>query len=142
MLGQFEEDGTVVVADFEAGLGTLSRMEAGAADVLLVIAEPTQKSIEVARRALAIIAERNLGRPILVANRIRADADRALITEAFPHVQSVAIPDDPAIRAADLEGRAAIDAARDAPGVRALSGLALALADRDSGRAIPQDSPS
>ena len=121
----------MVVADFEAGLGTLSRMEAGAADVLLVLAEPTGKSIEVARRALTMITERNLARAILVANRIRDEEDRSLMAAAFPEMRLLAIPDDPAIRAADLAGRAPIATAPDAPGVRALSELALALVDLD-----------
>ena len=132
MLGQLEGDGTVVVADFEAGLGTLSRMEAGAVDVILVMAEPTQKSIEVARRALTMIHERDLGRAILVANRITGEEDRVLMARAFAGRELVAVPDDPAVRAADQEGRAPIEAAPTAPAVRILSSLAAGLPGPDS----------
>ena len=71
LLGQLDGNGQVVVADFEAGLGTVSRMDAGDVDVLLLVVEPTQKSIQVGLRALAIIDERKLGRTMVIANVAR-----------------------------------------------------------------------
>ena len=127
LLGQLETDGQVVVADFEAGLGTLSRMEPGNTDVLVVVAEPTQKSIQVAQRALALIRERDLGRVVLVANRAARVEDETMIRLAFPEMEAVVVPDDPAVRAADLAGRAPFDAAPQAPAVLALSRVADSL---------------
>lgn len=115
------------MADFEAGLGTLSRMEAGQVDVVLVIAEPTAKSMQVARRALDMIAERKVGRAMLVANRLASDADRELIARTFPDETGTMVPDDPAIRAADAQGTAPFDTAPDAPAVRTLRSLAESL---------------
>ncbi|HEX2249951.1 MAG TPA: hypothetical protein VHH32_06350 [Gemmatimonadales bacterium] len=127
MLGQLEGDGRVVVADFEAGLGTLSRMKPKQLDVLLVIAEPTAKSLEIARRALDMIRERSLGTGLVIANRVAGEEDRTLVERAFPTGSVTVVPDDPAIRAADAEGVAPFDLAPGAPAVHALRTLAESL---------------
>jgi CO dehydrogenase maturation factor len=126
LLGQLESGGRVVVADFEAGLGTLTRMETGDVDVLLVIAEPSAKAIEVARRAVELIVSKNLGRSFLIANRFR-DVDLPLLGEGFGGLQALLIPDDDALRSADATGVAPFDAAPDSPGIRALSNFAKSL---------------
>lgn len=46
-----ETEGRVVVADFEAGLGTLSRLKPGQVDVFLVVGEPTAKAVELLQGA-------------------------------------------------------------------------------------------
>ena len=117
-------NGRVVVADFEAGLGTLSRMKPGQLDVLLVVTEPTAKALEVARRAVEMIRERALGTPHLVTNRVAGDEDRRLVERAFAGAPVTIVPDDPAVRAADARGVAPFDAAPDAPAVRAVRALA------------------
>lgn len=93
-------------------------------DAVFVVVEATPKSLEVARRARELAAEKHLGAVTIVANRIRSDADLARIEEAFPGDPVIGIPDDPAILAADRYGRAPLDEAPDAPGVVALVGLA------------------
>ena len=96
-------------------------------DTVLVIVEPTPKSLEVGARAVALAQEKSLGRIIVVANRVRGDADVATVRDAFPGVEVVPVPDDPAIVEADRQGVAPIDLAPDAPAVRALVGLAESL---------------
>ena len=113
----------MVVADLEAGVGTLTRLGDAGVDVVLIVVEPTPKSVEVGSRAAALVAEKALGRALVVASRIRNDDDLAMITKAFPDHHVVAIPDDPAIVAADRHGHAPLDTAPDAPAVRALAGL-------------------
>ena len=129
MLGsaEFNEEDTVI-ADFEAGVGTLTRLEEQKVDTVLVVVEATPKSMEVGRRAAELAREKLLKRVIIVANRIRNDEDLATIKAAFPDVEVVPVPDDPAIREADRFGVAPIDHAPDAPAVRALVGLAGRLA--------------
>ncbi len=100
MLGQFK-NGDIVVADFEAGLGTLSRIEPHDVDVLLLVAEPTKKSVEVTKRGLGMIREAKLAKTIVVANRIRTPQDQVMMKESFPDDQVVTVPEDSAIRAAD-----------------------------------------
>ena len=118
----------MVVADFEAGLGTLSRMKAGQLDVLLVVTEPTVKALEVARRAVELIRERAVADVVVLANRVAGSDDRTLVEQAFAGGRVVIVPDDPAIRAADAQGVAPYDAAPDAPAVRALRTLSESLA--------------
>ncbi|HWE12343.1 MAG TPA: hypothetical protein VG365_02470 [Solirubrobacteraceae bacterium] len=106
----------------EAGLGTVFRLEPGQLDVLVVVAEPSVKGIDVARRAAQIGARR--ARVIVVANRVREQADLDAIQAALEGHELVTVPEEPVIELADREGVAPIDLDPDAPGVRALAGLA------------------
>jgi CO dehydrogenase maturation factor len=125
LLGELGEEGRLVVADLEAGVGTLSRIKSGHLDTLIVVAEPTLKSIEVAKRAVDI-ASRAGTRVIVVGNRV-AGADDIERLHASLGQDIVIIPEDPQITAADREGRAPIDAAKGSPGVNALLDLAASL---------------
>lgn len=125
MLGSIESNGsTVVIADFEAGVGTLTRMKDNGVDVVLVVVEATPKSLEVGRRAVGLARERGLARLVIVANRVRDDADFETIAVAFPGEEVVRVPDDPKIVEADRAGVAPLDLAPDAPAVQALIALA------------------
>jgi len=117
----------VVVADFEAGLGTVMRLNGEPVDVVVVVVEPTVKSLEVGRRAADLVREGGLGRLVVTANRVRDEQDAARVSAAFPGLELVMVPDEPAIVEAERHGIAPLDAAPDAPGVRALVGLAEAL---------------
>jgi CO dehydrogenase maturation factor len=126
LLGQLEGQGRTVIADLEAGVGTLTRLSAASLDVLVVIAEPTAKSIDVARRAAAVAAERGLGPIRHVANKVRSPADAAWLRETLgPDV--VTVPEDPAIATADRDGHAPLDVAPDAPAIVALMAFAREL---------------
>jgi CO dehydrogenase maturation factor len=127
LLGSVDFDDDVVVADFEAGVGTLTRLSEQRVDTVLVVVEPTPKSVEVGMRAVDLARERSVTRVIVVANRLRDDADLEIIRSAFPDCDVVGVPDDPKIVEADRKGVAPIDLAPDAPAVRALVGLAEAL---------------
>ncbi len=129
MLGELESDDQIVIGDLEAGVGTVLRLQDGQADVVVVVAQPTAKSIEVARRAIQVATRRD-HRVVVVANRVRDDADLDEIRAVVGDEQElVVVPDDPAIAEADRDGRAPIDVDSTAPGVRAL----VALADRLAG---------
>lgn len=113
-----------MVADFEAGIGTLTRLGTGDVDAVLVVVEPTPKSLEVGSRAADLAREKSLGRVVVVANRIRGEEDLTKVRAAFPGREVIVVPDDPTIVDADRAGVAPIDLAPDAPAVRALAGLA------------------
>lgn len=112
----------------EAGIGTLTRLADGAVDVVVVVVQPTPKSLEVGARAAALAHERQLGRVVVVANRTITEEDREMIREVFPEEEVVVVPEDPSILAADREGRAPLDTAPDAPAIEALLRLAERLA--------------
>lgn len=124
MLGSVESGDRTVVADFEAGIGTLTRMGVGDVDAVVIVVEPTPKSMEVGTRAANLARERALGRIVVVGNRIRDDSDRQRLEDAFSGHELVVVPDDPQIRRADRDGVAPIDLDPDGPAVTALRQLA------------------
>lgn len=125
LLREIGGDGRTVLGDLEAGVGVMTRMESGSLDVALVVANPTPKSIEVARRAAGAAVERGI-RVLIVANRVQTDADLEEIRSVLGDHEIVVVPDDPAIRRADAEGLAPIDLDDGSPGVRAI----IEIADR------------
>ena len=132
LLTELDSAGKIIIGDLEAGIGTVMRLQEGHADVVLVVAQPTAKSLNIARRAVELTDDRG-GRVIVVANRVRNDEDLAVIREAVGDCEMVVVPEEPAIAEADRDGRAAIDVDSDSPGVRVL----VELADRLAGMAVP-----
>ena len=118
---------TTVVADLEAGIGTLTRLASASVDATVVVVEPTLRSIDVARRAIAVADEQRQGRVVVVANKVSDDDDRARIDEAFTGRTLVVVPDDPAVDTADRLGVSPVDHEPGAPAVSALESLVDAL---------------
>lgn len=116
----------MVIADFEAGLGTVMRLDAPV-DVVVVVVEPTAKSLEVGRRAAETVGASGLGRIVVTANRVGDEDDAQRVRAAFPGLDPVLVPDDPAIVDAERRGLAPLDAAPDAPAVLALIALARSI---------------
>lgn len=124
MLGSVPADDVTVVADLEAGIGTLTRLEEARVDVTVVVVEPTPRSIDVAARALAVAAERRQGRVIAVANKVTDDADRRRVADAMGGCEVVAVPLDAAVEEADRDGVSPLDHSPTAPAMVALESLA------------------
>ena len=133
LLREMEGDARTVVGDLEAGIGVLTRMEAGSLDVVLVVANPTPKSIEVARRAVETALAREI-RVLVVANRVADDDDLEAIRGVLGDHDMAVVPEDPIIARADAEGIAPIDLDDNAPGVRAI----LAISDRLAAEFVAQ----
>lgn len=132
LLRELEGETRIVVGDLEAGVGTLLRMGERGADLAIVVAQPTAKSMDVARRALAITAARDVP-AVLVANRVTGPDDERLIRETVdPQVPVHVVPDDPEVARADEEGSAPADVAPDGPAVLAVEALARAVVARAS----------
>jgi CO dehydrogenase maturation factor len=119
----------MVICDLEGGINTLFRVREGFLDAVLVVCEPTVKSIETTDRVLAM-CDRLAFEAVILGNRLRDAADELLITERFPGRRFVAIPDDDGIAEADRLGAAPIDHAPDGPGVVAIAALAHSLLGR------------
>ena len=132
LMGELEGNGRIVVCDLEAGIGAVVR--AGQADVVVVIAEPSEKSIEVARRGIEI-ASRAGARVVPVANRVRDEEELEAIRAGLGPRELFVVPDEEAISIADRRGVAPIDLDPEAPGVRALIDLAEQLAPPPAGPA-------
>lgn len=127
MLGELEGEREFVVGDLEAGTGTVLRLTEGLVDVVLVVAQPTAKALDVAARAARTAARRGI--PVVVlANRVRDEEDAAAVRAALGGHEIVTIPDDPGVLEADRQGLAPIDVAPEGPAVRALVEVARGLA--------------
>ncbi len=131
ILRELEHEYRVVICDLEAGIGTVSRMAAGNADVVVVVANPTAKALEVARRAIEIAQD--VAEVVVLANRVRSDEDLKAITDVVGDHELIVIPEDPVIAAADRDGVAPIDLDPESPGVAAI----IKLADRLAGAPLP-----
>lgn len=124
LLNAFDAPDRVVIADLEAGIGTLTRVEQGAVDVAVLVVEPTTKSIEVGVRGAELARDKGIERLLVVASKIATESDLDAIRDHFPGEQVVAVPDDPAIVRADREGIAPMELDDQAPAVQALARLA------------------
>jgi CO dehydrogenase maturation factor len=130
LVRELQHGGRTVICDLEAGLATLEKLEAGQADVVIVVANPTGKALEVARRAIELASR--VAEVIVLANRVRDDADVEYVREVLGDHELVVIPEDSAITRADRDGIAPIDLDPDAPGIAAL----VRLAERVAGAAV------
>jgi CO dehydrogenase nickel-insertion accessory protein CooC1 len=131
LLGQLERTDEFVIADLEAGVGNLNRMAANSVDTLFVIVEATPKSIEVAQRVVGIAAERQVAPVRVIANKIRSADDLRMIRAALgPDL--VEVPEEPAVLAADRDGRSVYDTAPVGAAVSVLARLARVLSSGTS----------
>lgn len=124
MLSSVEANSTVIIADLEAGIGTLMRLPEGVLDVAVIVVEPTAKSLDVGKRASSLVCERRVQRVIVVGNRIQNDEDVASIGKVFAEFDPVFVPFDSAIMQADREGFAPLDISPESPAVLVLKDFA------------------
>ncbi|MDE0677630.1 MAG: hypothetical protein OXH42_09890 [Acidimicrobiaceae bacterium] len=117
------DESTTIVADLEAGIGTLTRLAPGAVDATVVVVEPTLRSIDVARRAVAVAEEQRQGRVVVVANKVGDEQDRATISATFGERVMAMVPTDPAIDQADRLGLSPLDHHPSSPAIMALESL-------------------
>jgi len=119
----------IVLADFEAGIGTMTRTDAKLLDLAVVVVEPYMKSIETARRLVELVRAGGSTRILLVANKIRDDQDLEFIKEKLDGLDcDVVVPEDRNVSDADLEALSPIDRNPTSPAVEAIRKLAGAVA--------------
>lgn len=120
-----------IVVDMEAGLEHLSRGTGRHVSRLVAVLEPYYRSMETARNVAALAGELGVGDVVVVANKVRDDADRQAIADfCRAHGMRLVgeVPFDGALADVERRGGAPIDAAPDSPAVRAVRALADALA--------------
>ncbi|MGH1493529.1 MAG: hypothetical protein ACRBK7_29715 [Acidimicrobiales bacterium] len=127
MLSSVPSDGVVIVADLEAGIGTLTRLEDKSVDVTVVVVEPTPRSMDVATRAVSVADERGQGRIIIAANKVADTEDERRIRDAFPDREMLLVPVDSVIEKADRAGLSPVDVDAASPAVTAIESLAKLL---------------
>lgn len=100
------ERDTALVLDMEAGIEHLSRGTVAGVDCLLIVLEPSNRSVETAARIRRLAAEIGIRRVAAVGNKIRGAADEAFLKSALPDLDFAGfLPFDDAVRAADMAGR-------------------------------------
>ena len=122
--GELADDERVVVADLEAGLNDLIWAKPGANDVVLAVSEGSEKSVEIARRAVVVAEELGVTRIIGVANRSMSEEDAARVAAALGTTEMFRVPEDPAVEHADQLGVAPMDSDPASPAMVAVSELA------------------
>jgi CO dehydrogenase nickel-insertion accessory protein CooC1 len=119
--------GEVVIADLEAGVGTLVRGAPGQIDVLVVVTDASASAVDVARRLLERAPEVGIERTVLVANKVLDDEDVTLIADRLGRRPDAVVPDDREIARADRDGQSPVDREAPSPGVDAITELAARL---------------
>lgn len=115
----------------EAGLEHLSRGTGRHVGRLVAVLEPYYRSMETARQVAALASELAIPEVVVVANKVRDDADRQAIGDfCGAHGMRLVgeVPYDAALAAVERTGGAPIDVARGSPAVTAIEALAPRLA--------------
>jgi CO dehydrogenase maturation factor len=123
VLRELREDGLLVIVDMEASPEHLARSTAEAVDLMLVVAEPYFRSLETARRSVALASDLGIPRVTVVANKLRDARDWEAV-EAFcaRHDMEMfgVVPYDATLGDAERAGVALVDHDGGAPSVRAI----------------------
>lgn len=97
----------VVLLDMYAGVEHLGRATADAVDAMLIVVEPTARSLATAAQIKGLAEDLKLTRMVLVASKVRDEDDLAFIRSESPGLPVLGwLSEDPAVRVADREGKA------------------------------------
>ena len=77
----------VVIIDMEAGIEHLGRGTVRGINVLIVLVEPTRRSIEAAKTIRELAAELGITRVGIVGNKITTDRQQEFIRESLPEME-------------------------------------------------------
>ena len=129
MVARAESDRHVVV-DMEAGLEHLSRGTGRHVGRIVAVLEPYYRSMETARNVVLLATELGVPDIVVVANKVRDEADRTAITEfCRAHGMRLVgeVPYDASLAEVERSGQAPIDAAAGSPAVVAIERLSVML---------------
>ena len=114
----------------EAGLEHLSRGTGRHVGRIVAVLEPYYRSMETARNVVLLATELGVPDIVVVANKVRDEADRTAITEfCRAHGMRLVgeVPYDPTLAEVERSGQAPIDAAAGSPAVVAIERLSVML---------------
>ncbi len=116
-----------VVIDCEAGLEHLSRRTAGDVDVLILLSDPSVRSLDTVKRVLGLVEELDtkVGKMAFAFTRV-ADGIPEVLQAAAKERQlpkPMAIPEDPVLRELDVNGRPLTDVGQESPAYQAVKAL-------------------
>ncbi len=103
LLLRVEDD---VILDMEAGLEHMGRASASGVDAMIVVVEPGLRSVQTAERIRRLASDIGVERIMVVANKVRSDAEREALQRALKDAELVGVlPYSEELSKADLEGR-------------------------------------
>ncbi len=99
------ETNDVIIMDMEAGIEHLSRGTGDAVDLLIVVVEPGQLSIETARRVRSLAQDVGIPNVAIIGNKVRSEKAKEAIRAGLPEFHILGfLPYDEALLDADLDG--------------------------------------
>lgn len=99
-----------LIMDMEAGIEHLGRATAQGVDVMVVVVEPGQRSIDCATTVIRMANEIGIKKLVFVLNKVSSKEDEDFIREALPGQDIIAvIPYSKSIRNADRDGVSVLD---------------------------------
>lgn len=122
----FVKRNEVIIVDFEAGLEHLGRGTAKGIDLMLVVTEPSQKSLDLCKKLIDLSNKLGVINIYLIANKIIDDSQMEKINQIIKNWEVPlyhSIPFDPNIGKADLEGKAPIDYDPNSEGLQSIRNL-------------------
>ncbi|MFX1277916.1 MAG: AAA family ATPase [Promethearchaeota archaeon] len=120
----------VIIVDFEAGLEHLGRGTAKGIDVMLVITEPSQKSLDLCKKIIDLSKKLGVINIFLIANKVIDDYQKEIINKRIEDWEVPlyhSIPFDSEIGKADLNGESPIDFNQESEGIQSINSLYLKL---------------
>ena len=103
----------VVILDMEAGIEHLARGTARAVDKLIIVVEPSRRSIETASRIAELAKDVGLQNIAVVGNKIRSEQEKDFLISNMPNFEFLGfIPYDQAIVEADLANLSLLDSSQ------------------------------
>jgi CO dehydrogenase maturation factor len=102
----------MIILDLYAGVEHLGRATADSVDAMLVVVEPTERSLGTAAQIKKLAEDINLSRLFLVANKTTGEEDIEFVREHSPGMPLIAtLPVSPLVLQADRQGKALYDLA-------------------------------
>jgi CO dehydrogenase maturation factor len=98
-----------LIMDMEAGIEHLGRGPARGVDMLVVVVEPGQRSIESAKRIVSMAADIGLTKVTFVANKVADVRDKEFINNALQADLLGSIPYCEELRQTDRSGKSVLD---------------------------------
>ncbi len=103
----------VVILDMEAGIEHLARGTAKAVDKLIVVVEPSRRSIETAYRICKLARDIGLQNIAVVGNKIKSQSEKEFLVSSLPNLEFLGfVPYDQAVVDADLANLPLLDSSQ------------------------------
>jgi len=116
----------VVVVDMEAGVEHLGRGTASQVDIMLIVADASRKSLEIAKKIYGLAKDLKIKDVFIVGNRVRDSEEKELIadfTEKNGLPLLALIPYDETVMKADRVGETPLKYAETSKGIAAIQGI-------------------